>query len=245
VEYLMLVRVDPEGEPDDPADTSVMEIEDWVAEGDRRGIRVVGDRLRPPQEARVVKRRAGDVLVTDGPFAETREWIAGFDLLQGDDRDEVVEYASRHPMAKGGRIELREVWPFDDGPAAGEPELGEAVRERGPFTFVQLVCDTADGEPWDARAGEEFDVWFAEQERDRYIATGGRLRPLAEVTTLRRRSGELLVTEGPFAETREFVSGFDLLTCDTLDQAADYASRHPMSRVGAIELRQVWPFEGE
>jgi len=188
-----------------------------------------------------VKRRGRETVVSDGPFTETREWIAGFDLLRGD-RDEVVEYVSRHPMATGGRIELRELWPFEDGPAAGEV-VGLAVRDRGPFTFVQLVCDTADAEPWDARADEEFSAWFAEQERDRYVATGARLRPIGEATLIRRRGGKLLVTDGPYAETREFVSGFDLLSCESMQQAVVYATHHPMSRIGAIELRPVWPFE--
>jgi len=241
MEYLMLVRVDPQGESDEPADGSVTPIEEWVEEGDRRGIRIVGERLRPPQDAQLVKRRGGETLVTDGPFTETREWIAGFDLLRGD-RDEVVEYVSRHPMATGGRIELRELWPFEDGPAAGEV-VSLAVRDRGPFTFVQLVCDTADAEPWDARADEEFSAWFAEQERDRYVATGARLRPIGEATLIRRRGGKLLVTDGPYAETREFVSGFDLLSCESMQQAVVYATHHPMSRIGAIELRPVWPFE--
>ena len=51
----------------------------------------------------------------DGPFVETKEWIAGYDLLSASDLDEAIEYASRHPMAKGGRVEVRPVWPFEEG----------------------------------------------------------------------------------------------------------------------------------
>lgn len=244
MEYLMLVRVDPEGEPDDATDGTVTPIEEWVEEGDSRGMRVIGERLRPPQTAKLVKRRGGEVIVSDGPFAETREWIAGFDLLRGE-RDEVIEYVSRHPMATGGRIELREIWPFEEGPGAQEETIGLEVRERGPFTVLQLVCDVPGGEQWGPWADAEFATWFAEQERDRYVAAGARLRPVAEATLIRRRGGELLVTDGPYAEAREFVSGFDVLSFVTLDQAVDYASRHPMTRMGAIELREVWPFEEE
>ena len=51
--------------------------------------------------------RNGEVLVTDGPFAETREVIVGFDLLECADLDEAIAVARAHPMARGGRLEIR------------------------------------------------------------------------------------------------------------------------------------------
>jgi len=56
----------------------------------------------------------GEVLVTDGPFTESKEWIAGYDMLEAADLDEAIEIASKHPMARFGRIELRPVWPFEE-----------------------------------------------------------------------------------------------------------------------------------
>ena len=52
------------------------------------------------------ERDKGKVLVPEGPFAETREWIGGFDLLERADRDEAVKIAAKHPMARFGRIEV-------------------------------------------------------------------------------------------------------------------------------------------
>ena len=52
--------------------------------------------------------------MTDGPFAETREWIAGFDILECADLDEAIKVASEHPMARHGRLELRPFWPDDE-----------------------------------------------------------------------------------------------------------------------------------
>jgi hypothetical protein len=115
MEYLLFITVDPEGEAEDAADTSVLPIEEWVEEGIRRGINLRGDRLRPASEAKVVKVRGGRTIVTDGPFTETKEWIAGYDQLECSDLDEAIEYASRHPMAKGGRVEIRPAWPFVEG----------------------------------------------------------------------------------------------------------------------------------
>jgi hypothetical protein len=52
-------------------------------------------------------------LITDGPFTEAHEWIAGFDILDCEDLDEAIEIASKHPMARFGRLELRPFWPIE------------------------------------------------------------------------------------------------------------------------------------
>jgi hypothetical protein len=85
-------------------------IAEWVAEMDRRQVRILGHRLKNVEAATTVRRRKGKVLVTDGPFAETKEWIAGFDLLECVDLDEAIEIAAKHPMARFGKIELRPLW---------------------------------------------------------------------------------------------------------------------------------------
>lgn len=102
--FLMFVCVDPDAEPFDPAHGNV---EEWVESNDRNGIRIMGNRLEGLDTARTVRVRKGRLLVTDGPFAETKEWIAGFDLLECDDIEAAIQVASKHPMARFGRIEVR------------------------------------------------------------------------------------------------------------------------------------------
>jgi hypothetical protein len=109
MKYMMFVGIDPEGEEVD--ETNVQE---WVADVDGRGKRVIGDRLRPADDATTVRVRKGELLVTDGPFTETKDWIVGFDILDCDDLDEAIDIASKHPMARAGRLELRPFWPIDD-----------------------------------------------------------------------------------------------------------------------------------
>ena len=79
MEYLLFIATDTE--PDSSADVGTT-IEEWVEEGERRGIRKQGDRLRPPEDATTVRVRNGEVLVTDGPFTESKEWIAGYDIIE-------------------------------------------------------------------------------------------------------------------------------------------------------------------
>jgi hypothetical protein len=110
MEYMLFIATDTDPEPgvEQPG-----EIEAWVEEGDRRKIHKQGDRLRPPSDATTVRVRGGELLVTDGPFAEAKEWIAGYDIIECADLDEAIDFASRHPMAKFGRIEIRPMWPMD------------------------------------------------------------------------------------------------------------------------------------
>lgn len=109
--YMMFVATDAEAEPYNEADDT---IEEWIADVTARGVHVTGDRLRPVEDATTVRVRGGELVVSDGPFTESKEWIAGFDILECRDLDEAIEIASRHPMARFGRLELRPVWPFDE-----------------------------------------------------------------------------------------------------------------------------------
>jgi hypothetical protein len=109
MKYMMFVGLDPDGE-------EIVEdnVEEWVADADGRGKRIIGDRLRPAEDATTVRVRKDEVLVTDGPFTESKDWIVGFDILDCDDLDEAIEIASKHPMARAGRLELRPFWPIED-----------------------------------------------------------------------------------------------------------------------------------
>lgn len=84
----------------------------WVTEMDGRGVRLDGDRLRPVSDATSVRVRDTEVLIVDGPFAETKEQIAGFDIIECVDLDEAIGVAAKHPMAKYGVIEVRPFWPL-------------------------------------------------------------------------------------------------------------------------------------
>ncbi|MEU4712244.1 YciI family protein [Micromonospora purpureochromogenes] len=101
---MMFVCTDTEPDTDPSA---APDIDQWVAERDASGQRLVGDALAPPSAATTVRVRGGELLLSDGPFAETKEVIVGFDLLECADLDEAIEVARAHPMAYGGRIELR------------------------------------------------------------------------------------------------------------------------------------------
>ena len=72
------------------------------------------DRLRPVATATTVRIREGKTLTTDGPFAETREQLGGYYLVEAKDLDEAVAIAAKIPTAKYGSVEVRPVWPMGE-----------------------------------------------------------------------------------------------------------------------------------
>ena len=113
MKYLMLicwdaVRMDAQIEPDPGCADE--ESFPWLDDVQARGIWVAGDHLAPPRRARSVRVRDGKRIVTDGPFAETKEVVGGFDILECDSLDEAVAVAAGHPAAETGTIEVRPLW---------------------------------------------------------------------------------------------------------------------------------------
>src|SRR5882762_8477095 len=71
-----------------------------------------GDRLKPVSSASTVRVRNGKAAITDGPFAETREQLGGYYLIEAKNLDEATAIAARIPGAKYGSIEVRPIWPL-------------------------------------------------------------------------------------------------------------------------------------
>lgn len=230
--FMMFVVVDPMGERDGE-DT----LEAWLEEGQRRGIRVHGERLGAADRARTVRVRDGEVLVSDGPFTVSEAWIAGFDILSADSIDDALEFAARHPMARGGSIEVREFWPLRRQRAKVRPPAGQPGSTR---YFMFVATDT---DPDRSGGGYSIREWVSEMTERGISIDGDRLRPAEDAKTIRVRSGQTMVTDGPFTESKEWVAGYDLLECVDLDEAIEVASKHPMARAGRLELRPVWPMD--
>jgi len=122
MKYMMLICVDEVGRrrqverrSREEAAETMRRMGAWLSSVDGRRVRLHGGELQPVSSATTVRQRDGQLLVTDGPFAETKEQIAGYDVIDCANLDEAIEVASRHPVAQWGSIELR---PFvDDQPA--------------------------------------------------------------------------------------------------------------------------------
>ncbi|MGI5164636.1 YciI family protein [Spirillospora sp. CA-253888] len=107
--------------------------------------------------------------------------------------------------------------------------------------YMLLIYNAENGEPKPEpyRPGPAVAA-FIKECRERGVLVGaGRLRSVETATTVRVRDDELLLTDGPFAETREQLGGFFLLDCADLDEALAIAARCPMAVSGSVEVRPL------
>lgn len=100
------------------------------------------------------------------------------------------------------------------------------------------------GEPFAGRPPAELDAWYAEMRAWRAELEGAgvyrsslRLALPAAAAHVRREGTQVLVTDGPFAETKEFLGGFVAIECESLDAALAWARRCPITKIGTIEVR--------
>jgi hypothetical protein len=111
--------------------------------------------------------------------------------------------------------------------------------------YALLICteDKRQAEMSEDEAGAQMAGYMAwgEEMGSRGVLQGGeRLRPTSSATTVRVRDGEVLTSDGPFAETKEQLAGFYLVDCKDLDEAIDVASKIPGATHGSIEVRPIW-----
>lgn len=85
----------------------------FSTEVQKRGVLLSGEALMPINTATTVRVRDGKTLATDGPFAETKEQLGGYYLLNCKDLDEAIEFAAKIPASKGGSIEIRPIMEFN------------------------------------------------------------------------------------------------------------------------------------
>jgi hypothetical protein len=113
MQYLLMICTDEsaaEAASPAEAEASMAEYAAFAEEMGRRGVLSGGNRLRPTSDATTVQVRDGEVLTADGPFAETKEQIGGYYLVEAKDLDEAIAIAAKNPGAKYGTIEVRPIW---------------------------------------------------------------------------------------------------------------------------------------
>ena len=197
--------------------------------GDRRGASwhpQAGRRARSRRsEAKTIRVRNGKTLITDGPFTEPRSGSPATTCSNAT--------ASTRPSSTPRVIR----WPAADASKCARSHGLGRLRQWNTCCSshptrirMRLTSNRARSSPGSKRASAA-----ASESSATGFARPRTRRPCAFVTA------RLLVTDGPFAESKEWVVGFDIIECDNLDDAIDFASRHPMARAGRSEIRPFWP----
>jgi hypothetical protein len=115
VQYMLLIYDDESiwtSMPEEEQNAVMQEYFSYTEARKQSGKYVAGDALQPTQTAKTVQVRGGAPLTTDGPFAETKEQLGGYYLVDVDSEEEALEWAAKIPSARLGKIEVRPVVVF-------------------------------------------------------------------------------------------------------------------------------------
>jgi hypothetical protein len=121
-----------------PTESLLAEMGKYNEELAQAGVMLNGDGLHPSSKGARVAFTSGKPVVTDGPFAETKELIAGFWIWQAASKDDAIAWAKRCPMQEGAELEIRQLFEADDFGAEYTPEL----RERDARLRAQLESNS-------------------------------------------------------------------------------------------------------
>jgi hypothetical protein len=230
MQFLLVFTDAPGAASPDPA--GMAEMGKYARELAARKILKRGAPLAAEFAAACARVRDGKAFVTDGPFAESREVIGGFCLIDVADRDEAIEIARKCPHARHASVQVHRV--------SFRGEFGDA--ERGtPFLLV-FRNEPGSGDPDGAR-GRAMREFGEELVRTQILFETGRLadhEPPARVTA---RAGKAFVTDGPFAESKEAIGGYALIRAAGRAEAIELAGRFPHARWGPVEVREILFFD--
>ncbi len=201
----------------------------------------VGEALQLSRAAKTVRSNGGKAFVTDGPFAETKEQIGGFGVIEARNLDHAVELMSKHPGLRFGPFEIR---PIDgDVTARCQPE---AVASDAPSEGATFVCLGYGKEStWVVMSSSEREAMINEcLAYDAVLRKYGQslggvaLQSARSAKTLRSQGGKVVVTDGPYAETKELLGGVAINRFVDIDRAIEAWSQHPCLRLGdVLEIR--------
>lgn len=235
--YIALIYTDeahdiPYGTPE--WDQLMVEYRAFGEEGRRRNAIVAGDPLQSVETATTLRKRDGQALVLDGPFAETKEQLGGYYILECRDQAEALELAAMIPSAKHGSIEVRQLYGHDTRTFDPPKQKRYMALIYGQESKYLAPDDPALA----ARMSEHRQLTADTVESGEYL-TGDALALTKDAVTVRVRDGKAMHTDGPFAETKEQLGGFYIFNTSDLDRAIELTRRIPMDETGCLEIRPI------
>jgi hypothetical protein len=202
----------------------------------KAGALLAGDGLQASAKGARVRYANGKFTVTDGPFAETKELVAGFWLIQAKSREEALDWAKRIPFQEG-EVEIRPLFELADFPVdpAEKPDgwrekeeqmrAAPPVRKPGTIRFMGILKadkDTEAGVLPDEKFLTEMGAFFEEGTKSGVILSGEGLQPSSQGFRVSYSGSKRSVTDGPFAETKELIAGYAIIQAVSREAAIEW-----------------------
>jgi hypothetical protein len=263
--FMMLVKATKDFEAGVwPDEKLLSEMATWTEDLVKAGARIESGRLQPSSEAVRVRYADAKSTLTDGPFAESKELIAGFCLIQAKSLDEAIEWTKRVPLQEG-EIELRPLYELSDFPVdpaekpdgwrENEEQARAAPPARKPATtrFMAILkadSDTEAGVLPDENGLATMGAFLEKGLKAGVFLSGEGLQPSSKGARVQFDGSKRTVTDGPFAETKELVAGYAILQFASKAEAIEWTKRFvrvdaPLRLGGECEceIRPFFEFE--
>lgn len=198
------------------------------------------ERLQPSSKGTRVHYANGNFRVIDGPFAETKELVAGYCMVNVKSRDEAIAWAKRIPF-KEGEVEVRPLFELEDFPVdpAEKPdgwrEKEEQMRAAPPpprrpgttryMGLLKADPDTEAGVLPDEKVLAAMGAFIEEGMKAGIFIAGEGLQPSSKSARVRYSGSKRTVIDGPFAETKELVAGYAILQFASKAEAVEWTKR--------------------
>jgi hypothetical protein len=259
--FMMLVKATKDFEAGVwPDEKLLSEMATWTEELVKAGARLDTGRLQPSSKGARVRYASGKFVVTDGPFAESKELVAGFCLIQANSREEAIAWTKRVPFQEG-EIEVRPLYELFDFPVdpAEKPEgwrekeeqirAAPPARKPGTIRYLGIVKadkDTEAGVLPDEKGLAAMGAFMEEGVKSGVFLSGEGLQPSSKGARVRFSGNKRVVTDGPFAETKELVAGYAILQFTSKAEAIEWTKRFvqvdaPL-RLGGESECEIRPF---
>ncbi|HET8934410.1 MAG TPA: YciI family protein [Polyangiales bacterium] len=235
--FMVMHKMTPEMEQGAPPDPEVMaKIDQLVADGAKENVFVSGEGLKPTSERVHIAYKDGKRTVTDGPFTEAKELVAGFALMRVKSKEEAIYWCDRFASAIGD-VELFM------GPVVEPWELGIMPKpENPPLRFLSMHKldenqPQCDGPP-DPKLMAAMGALIHEMTEAGVMEATGGLSGTRHGARIRYDGGKPRVIDGPFAESKELIAGYAILEVPSKAIAIEWALRFgDIVRVKEIDVR--------
>jgi len=259
--YMMLVKATKDFEAGVwPDEKMLSEMAKYNEQLVKAGALLACQRLQPSSQGVRVRFANGKFVVTDGPFAETKELVAGICLIQVKSRDEAIQWAKRVPFQEG-EVEVRPLFELTDFPVdpAEKPDgwrekeeqfrAAPPARKPGTVRYMGLLKadkDTEAGVLPDEKFLAAMGAFMEEGVKSGIFLSGEGLRPSSHGARIRYSGSQRMVTDGPFAETKELIAGYAMLQFTSRAEAIEWTKRFVQvdapGRLGGESECEIRPF---
>ena len=239
--FMMLVKANKDSEAGVLPDEKILsEMGTYNEKLVNAGALLAAEGLQASSKGMRVRYSNGKFQVIDGPFAETKELIAGFWLIQAKSKDEAIEWARRVPFQEG-EVEIRPLFELPDFPV-DPSEKSDGWREKeeqfraappparkpGTIRYMGLLKadkDTEAGVLPDEKFLSAMGEFFEKGVKAGVILSGEGLQPSSKGARVRYSGSKRTVIDGPFAETKELIAGYAILQFTSKAEAIEWTKR--------------------